>query len=210
METYKAEGIILQTSDFGESNRVVTIFTKEFGKLDLNAYGCRRVKSPLSGATQIFNHVSIEINSGAKVDSIHEAEILNFYPNLTADLDRLAYTALFFEIVNRMTLPKNIEPKIFNLLKKSLPVLNSRNPKIAALIGSCQFLQLSGFQNVENYPENLRETFNKMLSFDWQTETQLTFKPKLIASAEKIFLNNVCSIIGKDLNALKFIKQISQ
>ena len=209
METYKAEGIILQTTDFGDANRIVTLFTKEFGKIDVNAYGCRRIKNPLAGATQLFNHVKCEISPGSKVDVIREADILYFYKNLTQDLDRLAYASLFFEIVNKMTLPKNSEPNIFHLLVKSLPVLDTRNPKIAALIGSCQFMQFSGFQNIENYPENLRETFEKMLQFDWREETKLTFKPKQIAAAEKFFINYVQSIIGKELNAVKFLRQLS-
>lgn len=209
METYKAEGIILQTNDFGDANRAVTLFTKEFGKLDVNAYGCRRVKSPLAGATQLFNHIKAEISPGTKVDTIREADIMHYWKNLTTDLDRLTYTSIFFEVVNKMTLPKNCEPNIFYLLKKSLPVLDSRNPRIAALIGICQFMQLSGFQNVENYPESMRETFEKMLQFDWKDETKLTFKPKQISSAEKLLINYVQSIIGKELNSVKFLRQFS-
>ena len=207
MDTYKAEGIILQTSDFGDANRVVTLFTKEFGKLEVNAYGCRRVKSPLAGATQLFNHVKVEISPGSKVDTIREADIVHFWKNLTTDLDRLTYTSIFFEVVNKMTLPKVFEPNIFNLLVKSLPVLDSRNPRIAALIGICQFMQFSGFQNIENYPENLCVTFSKMLQFNWREETKLTFNAKQISSAEKFLLNYVQSIIGKELNSVKFLRQ---
>jgi len=209
MDTYKAEGVILQTADFGDANRVVTLFTKEFGKLEVNAYGCRRVKSPLAGATQLFNHVKVEISPGTKVDTIREADIVSFWKNLTADLDRLTYTSIFFEVVNKMTLPKNFEPNIFHLLVKSLPVLDSRNPRIAALIGICQFMQFSGFQNIENYPENLCETFSKMLQFNWREETKLTFNAKQIATAEKFLLNYVQSIIGKELNSVKFLRQFT-
>ena len=42
METFTVEAVILKTDDFGDANRVVTLFTKEFGKLEANAYGCRR------------------------------------------------------------------------------------------------------------------------------------------------------------------------
>ena len=204
MDTYKAEGIILQTNDFGDANRVVTLFTKEFGKLEVNAYGCRRVKSPLAGATQLFNHIKVEISPGTKVDTIREADILYYRKNLTADLDRLTYTSIFFETVNRMTLPKNFEPNIFHLLAKSLPVLDTRNPQIAALIGICQFIQLSGFWSC---PEELQETFTKMLQFDWREKTKLTFKPKEILAAEKFLIGYVQSIIGKELNAVKFLRQ---
>lgn len=246
METFKIEGVILQTTDFGDANRVVTIFTKDFGKLELNAYGCRRVKSPLSGAMQMFNHISAEVSHGGKVDTVRDADILNFYGNLTADVERLAYAAFFFELVNRMTLPKFPEPIIFDLLVKSLPVLNSRNPKIAALIAACQFMQFSGvqlnffncvhcgkiiegdaavslidggaicpdcakiFSDVSSYPEFLRLAFEKMLKFDWKEETKLTFKPRQIQAAEKFFLTYINSVLGRELNSVKFIRQVEE
>ncbi|MBE8950908.1 MAG: DNA repair protein RecO [Quinella sp. 3Q1] len=146
METFKVEAIVLKTDDFGDANRVVTLFTKEYGKLEANAYGCRRSRSALSGAMQMFNHISAEITRGSKVDTIRDADILNFYDALTKDLERLAYASLLFEIVNRMTFPRQQELATFNLLKKSLPALSKRNPKVAALIGACQFMETSGVQ----------------------------------------------------------------
>ena len=244
METFKIEGVVLSTTDFGDANRVVTLFTKEFGKLETNAYGCRRVKSPLSGATQMFNHISAELSHGGKVDTIREADVLNFYGNLTADIERLAYAAFFFELVNKMTLPKFPEPDIFDLLIKSLPALNSRNPKIAALVGAFQFMQLSGVQlnftscvhcgkllegdaaislidggavcldcaeiasDVSPYPEFLRLTFETMLKFDWREETQITFKARQIQAAAKFFSIYINSVLGRELNSMKFIRQL--
>ncbi len=146
METFTVEAIVLRTDDFGDANRVVTLFSKEHGKLEANAYGCRRSRSPLSGALQMFNHVSATLTRGTKVDTIREADIIHFYDALTKDLERLAYASLFFEIVNRMTLPRQRELETFRLLRRSLPVLSVRNPKVAALIGACQFMETSGVQ----------------------------------------------------------------
>lgn len=242
METFKAEGIILQTNDFGDANRVVTIFTKELGKIDANAYGCRRTKNPMSGAMQMFNHVAVELSSGNKVDTIRDADVLHFYGNLTADLERLAYASLLFEIVNRMTLPRQQEIPVFDLLKNFLPVLNERNPRVAALIGICQFMKLSGVQlnftecvhcgkkisgdafislidggavcpdcstfstETTTYPEFLRTTFETMLAFDGKAK--LFFKSRQISAAEKFFLYYVQSVLGRELNSVKFIRQI--
>ena len=146
METFTVEAVVLRTDDFGDANRVVTLFTKEFGKLEANAYGCRRSRSSLSGAMQMFNHISATITRGSKVDTIREADILNFYDALTKDLERLAYASLLFEIVNRITFPRQRELETFNLLIKSLPALSTRNPRVAALIGACQFMETSGMQ----------------------------------------------------------------
>ena len=146
MDTYTVEAVVLRTDDFGDANRVVTLFTKEFGKIEVNAYGCRRSRSPLSGALQMFNHITANLSRGTKVDTIREADIINFYDTLTADLERLAYASFLFEIVNRMTLPRQRELETFKLLIKSLPVMSRRNPRIAALIGACQFMETTGVQ----------------------------------------------------------------
>ena len=242
MKSYKIEGAILRTTDFGDSNRVVTIYTKNFGKIEVNAYGCRRAKNPLSGALQMFNLISAEINQSAKVDSIKEADVIKFYPNLTADVEKMAYASLFFEVVNRMTLPKFPEVGIYDLILKTLPALDERNARIAALIGICQFMEFSGEQlnffhcvhcgseiktdaaisltdggavcmncvdsakNILNYPQNLRQAFYKILNFDWKKH--LNFNLKEINSAEEIILKYIQSIIGKELNAVKFIRQL--
>ncbi len=50
----KVEGIIIRTTDYGETNKVVTIFTKEFGKLGVMARGAKKPKSRLSSASQLF------------------------------------------------------------------------------------------------------------------------------------------------------------
>ncbi|MBQ7705519.1 MAG: DNA repair protein RecO [Selenomonadaceae bacterium] len=242
MKSYKIEGVILRTTDFGDANRVVTIFTRDFGKIEVNAYGCRRAKNSLSGALQMFNLISAEVNHGAKLDTIKEADIIKFYPNLTADLEKMSYAALFFEIVNRMTLPKFPEVGVYDLILKTLPTLDERNAKIAALIGIFQFMEFSGEQlnffhcvhcgaeietdaalsltdggaicpncidaagDILSYPNNLRETVFKILNFDWQQH--LNFNLKEIDAAEKIILRYVQSIIGKELNAVKFIRQL--
>ena len=146
MKTYQIDGVILRTNDFADSNRVVTIFTKERGKLELNAYGCRRSRNPMSGALQMFNHISAEVSGSGKVDTIREADVIKFCSGLTADVERMAYASIFFEVVNRMTLPKFPEAGVYELLVKSLPALDSRDARIAALIGICQFLEFSGVQ----------------------------------------------------------------
>lgn len=244
MKNFTVEGVILQTTDFGDANRVVTLYTKQFGKLEVNAYGCRRSHNPLSGVIQMFNHVKAEIVHGIRVDNIRDADLVRHYDNLTTDIERLGYAALFFEIVNKMTLPKLPEPAIFYLLADSLPALNNRNPKIAALIAGCQFMQFSGIQmnftncvhcgkfiendaaislsdggaicmncidtasDVAAYPEALRLTFTKMLSFDWQANTHLTFNSQQLNAAEEFFMNYIHFVIGKELNAEIFLRQI--
>ena len=246
MRTYKIDGVILRTNDFGDANRVVTVYTKSRGKLELNAYGVRRARSPMAGVIQPFNHISAEVSHGAQVDTIREADVINFYSNLTAELERIGYASILFETVNRMTLPNFPETGVYELLVKSLPALDKRNARIASLIGVGQFMEFSGVQlsyfhcvncgvqiegdaaislanggavcmdcvdevsgEVTAYPENLRETFRKILNFDWREDTHLNFSQRQIDSAEGILWRYVKSVLGTELNAIKFLKSLN-
>lgn len=146
MKTYKIDGVILQTTNFGDANRIATIFTRDFGKLELNAYGCRKVRSPMAGAIQPFNHISAEVSRGGDFDVIREAEVIKFCGALTADLERAGFASVFFEAVNRMTVPKMPEAGVYELLVKSLPILCEGDARLASLAGLTQFMEFSGMQ----------------------------------------------------------------
>ena len=146
MKIFTVEGVILNTVDFGNANRVVTLYTKDSGKLEVNAYDCRKARSPIAGAIQMFNRISAEISEGSQVDSIRDATVLEFYDNLRTDIERMSYAAIFFEVVNKMTLPKIFESGVYDLLIDALDALNKKNPQIAALIAIAQFMEFTGFQ----------------------------------------------------------------
>ena len=206
MDFFKTEAVVLATIDFGNANRVVTFFTREYGKIEANAYGCRRMKSHLSGAMQMFNHLSLEFVRGSMVYRVNEADIINFY-KINDDLTRLAYASLFFEIVNKMTIPEQTDENVFYLLLKSLETFEKRNPRITALISACQFLKTTGF--ALEYPQNMQSLFSTFINFDWQDQTKMILKANELEKAEKIFFDHVQSIIESPLNSLNFLKLIN-
>ena len=245
MKIFSTEGVILNTVDFGDFNRVVTLYTKDFGKLEVNAYGCRKARSPLSGAIQMFNRINAEISEGVQVDSIRDATVLEFYNNLRTDIERMSYAAIFFEVVNKMTLPKIFESGVYDLLINGLDALNKKNPQIAALIAIAKFMEFTGFQlNFKScvrcgkkiiddaslsfedggavcescshgavkgceYPAQLRSTIETFLNFDWSAGKQINFSARQVQSAQKIFFYYVQNVLGKELNSIKFLRQIT-
>ena len=246
MKTAKVEAIVLRTDNFGDADKVVTLFTRQFGKLEANAYGCRRPRNYLSGALIMFNHIEAQINRANKISVISEAEIINHYDALTNDLERMGYASFLFETVNRLTLPLECDKRTFELLRRALSALNERNPKIAALMGACQFMETSGVQlsfnrcvncgraitgdvffsltqggaicqlckesarNTIKYPETLRQTFNRLLNFDWHPDRKLYLNTPQLANAWQIMTEYLEQVIGSALRSLKFIKELER
>ena len=201
----KTEAVVLATTDFGDANRVVSFYTKEFGKIEANAYSCRRAKSPLSGAMQMFNHISLEFVKSSPVYRVHEADIINFY-SISEDLSKLAYASILFELVNKMSPMGQVDNSVFNLLLNALKAFDKRNPRIAALISSCQFIQLSGF--AIEYPKSMDKLFELLMNFDWQDSSKFTLKSGELEAAEKSFYRYAQSILESPLNSLKFLQMI--
>ena len=201
----KTEAVVLATTDFGDANRVVTFYTKEFGKIEANAYSCRRAKSPLSGAMQMFNHISLEFVRSSPIYRVHEADIIKFY-NISEDLSKLSYASVLFEIVNKMAPIGQVDNSIFTLLLNALRAFDRRNPRIAALISSCQFIQLSGF--AIEYPKSMERIFKILMTFDWKDSTQFTLKSSELEAVEESFYKYAQSILESPLNSLKFLQMI--
>ena len=201
----KTEAVVLATTDFGDANRVVSFYTKEFGKIEANAYNCRRAKSPISGAMQMFNHISLEFIKSSPVYRVHEADIIDFY-NISENLSKLAYASILFELVNKMSPIGQVDKSVYTLLLKALKAFDKRNPRIVALISSCQFIQLSGF--AIEYPQSLEKLFELLINFDWKDSAKFSLKSGELEAAEKFFYNYAQSVLESPLNSLKFLNMI--
>jgi DNA repair protein RecO (recombination protein O) len=104
MRLYSATGIVLHRTLLGETDKILTIYTREFGKLSAVAKGARKPGSRISGATELFTHTRFLLAKGKSLDVISQCEIIESFPGLRSDLDRLARATYICELLDRMTL----------------------------------------------------------------------------------------------------------
>jgi DNA repair protein RecO (recombination protein O) len=143
---YKCEAILLAVRDYDATSRMVTLFSREYGKLSAVAYGARRPRSELSGCTQAFVHVDLVLSSGKGSEAIKQCAIRRSFRELREDLDRMAYAALLAELVAELWPEREPEPAAFDLLLAAFSLLGSRNARITALAAALQLLALAGFR----------------------------------------------------------------
>ncbi|HHV79298.1 MAG TPA: DNA repair protein RecO [Firmicutes bacterium] len=125
MNLYKTEGLILKSVDFGESDKLITVLSYEYGKLRLLAKGARRVRSRLAGACQQFNLVKFMVFRGKNLDLVSQAEIKESYPVLRSKLDLIAYATCFAELADSFAGECNPERRLFSGLKSAFTALES-------------------------------------------------------------------------------------
>ena len=70
MPTYQADAIVLRRLDYGEADRIVTLLTREHGKLAAIAKGARRGKSRVSGSLDLFERSTMMLAKGRNLDVV--------------------------------------------------------------------------------------------------------------------------------------------
>ncbi|MBD2410651.1 DNA repair protein RecO [Nostoc calcicola FACHB-389] len=128
--TYKATGINLKTQALGESDKIVTILTPEFGLIRAVAPGARKHNSSLGGRSGMFVVNELLIAKGRSLDKITQAQTLKTYPGLAKNLGKLAAGQYLAEIVLCQALSEQPQEELYELLNEHLhrlEVLSSGN-----------------------------------------------------------------------------------
>lgn len=122
---YKTHAIVLKRRNVGEADRTLTLFTKEYGRMNVIAKGVRRVHSRRAAHLEVFSHVSLVIHKGKTWDSVTEAMPINGFPVLRASLPRVSAGYYLCELVDAL-LPQHQEHRdIYMLLLCALSTLDT-------------------------------------------------------------------------------------
>ncbi|WP_100398308.1 DNA repair protein RecO [Bacillus sp. FJAT-44742] len=120
----KAEGIVLRTISYGESNVIVTLFTREAGKIAVMAKGAKKPKSRLASITQPFMYGMFLYYKGSGMSTLSQGDPVNSFKLVRADINKTAYASYFVEMVDKLTEEKERNPYLFELLLQLLQYLN--------------------------------------------------------------------------------------
>ena len=97
---YRTEAIVLKRSDFGEADRLLTLYTSKLGKIRAIAKGVRKPTSRKSGHVELFTHSQFLIAKGRSLDIVTQAETVHAFRPLREDLLRTTYAYYAAELVD--------------------------------------------------------------------------------------------------------------
>jgi DNA repair protein RecO (recombination protein O) len=126
------QGIVLRGYPFGESHRVVVILSPNHGKVRTVAKGVRKTKSRFGGRLEPFTHVDVVLYEGTNLDTITQVSIINAFPHLRNDLDRVLAASTMIEVVDAVAQEGEPSQRLFLLLHRGLAVLDDgpRHPDL--------------------------------------------------------------------------------
>jgi DNA repair protein RecO (recombination protein O) len=119
-QTYQTTGIILKGIPLGESDRLVTILSPEYGLLRASAPGSRKHKSALRGRTELFIVNQFFLVKGRSLDRITQAETLESFPKLSRDLNKLAASQYLAELALALSPSDHPQAELYSLFLEHL------------------------------------------------------------------------------------------
>lgn len=144
---YRTDALILRRTDFGEADRLLTIYTPARGKLRLLAKGVRKTTSRKAGHVELFMLTNMLVAQGRTWDIISQAEIVQAYRGLREDLDKTSHAYYVAELIDRFTEEYDPNTPLFELLALTLAHLEHVDDPFAVLrYFELHLLNLTGFQ----------------------------------------------------------------
>jgi DNA repair protein RecO (recombination protein O) len=145
MATYKTRAISLKTAPFAEADKLVTLFTRDHGKVRAIAKGARRVPSRLGGRVEPFTYAEYFIAKGRSLDIISQCEMAETFQRLRENPQALPAGLYMLKLVDSGTAEGQRYPELFDLLLKFLFRLKKGlNPRRAAKDFEREFVILEG------------------------------------------------------------------
>jgi DNA repair protein RecO (recombination protein O) len=208
MPLFTTNAIVIRSLNYGESDKIITFFTKDFGKLKGIAKGARRSRKRFQNALGLFSHLRLIFfdKEGLGLVRAESCDILHSFPKIKEDLQKILYGNYYLELVNEMAGEREANREAFDLLLCFLSSLEEANLQEEPLrIFEIRMLSLFG------YRPNMRRC--DLCKKDWENLKEI---PVVFFSLERgALICEPCSkmrnnLIPLSLGTARLIEKISQ
>jgi DNA repair protein RecO (recombination protein O) len=125
MQLEKLQAFVLSNSDYGESDRIVSLFTLELGRLKGFARGARNSRKRFGPALEVFARINLQLNCKEGLSSLRSADVITLYPGIRGVLNAIAHGLYACELVECLTPEGQPLPRLYRLLAAYLERLDS-------------------------------------------------------------------------------------
>jgi DNA repair protein RecO (recombination protein O) len=123
--TYQTQGVIIKKTRLGEADRILSIYTRDLGKIQGVARGVRRSKSKMAGHLELLTYSQLTLARGRTLDIITGAQTIESFLPLKTDLMLTSYGLYATELVSQFTGEEQPDEVLFDLLLETLRAISS-------------------------------------------------------------------------------------
>lgn len=126
----KTEGIVLRQSDYRDADRILTVLTRDHGKMTVKARGVKSNRSKLKSACQLLTYGEFTLMDYQGRYLITEADPKQMFLPLRQDLEGLALASYFAQVVEAVSQEDAPNPQLLSLILNSIYALSeAKQPK---------------------------------------------------------------------------------
>lgn len=143
----KTKGIVIREVNTGEADKIITVFSKSYGKISAHAKGSRRPKSAVLAGTQFLCYSDFVLFKGKEMYSVNSCETIEPFYDIRNDLIKLTYAAHLVDIIMDTIQENQPATKVLQLFLNSLHMLTrtDKPPELIARIFEIRLLSILGF-----------------------------------------------------------------
>ncbi len=160
-EIVRTEAIVLRSLNYGETSQIVTLFTREKGKITVMAKGARRTKSTFGATLQLmaYTQVVFYYKPGRNLQTLSESAHVEPLHRLNRSLEKISIGLRMVELVHALLEKEDPQPSVFNLTQQTLRRLNAVDQRAANL---WPFFQLRLATQLGMAPSVQRDAVNQV------------------------------------------------
>jgi DNA repair protein RecO (recombination protein O) len=128
--SYKVDAIVLARRNIGETDKLLILYTKQYGKKQVIAKGIRKINSRRASHLEVFSEITAILYQNRNIDLVTEVNSIRPLPILQKKLGRIAYAYIAVELVDRLTAENQENYLIFQKLVNFLNFLNNKNTNL--------------------------------------------------------------------------------
>ena len=126
----RVDSVVLRHSDYGEADRLLTLYTREQGKIRAIAKGVRKIQSRKAGHLEPFTRVTLMLARGHDLWIVTQAETINAFQPLREELGMMTQAAYVVELLERFSYEEGQNWQLYDLLVATLGTIEQRKRPI--------------------------------------------------------------------------------
>ena len=136
MALYKDEAIVLSKRAYGESDRIIHLFTLKSGKVSAMAKGAGKSQKRFANTLEPFNHIGVEYfeKHGRAMVRIDNADLVEANAGIEVSMRRMCSASFFCEFVDRLTKEREPHTDLFHVLKEFIGGARMKDPGYADIL----------------------------------------------------------------------------
>ena len=143
----KITGIVIKEVKLKEADKIITIFSKEMGKVQLYATRAQNIKSPFLAGTQLFTYASFIYSSKNSINFLNQISIINGFEKIKFDIEKIYYAMYFLEFLDKSVELEYPGKMMFEFIVNTLYTLDGakEDVKLIRAIYELKMISLLGY-----------------------------------------------------------------